>query len=125
MLGRISIPDISQTGPSVPLPAFFPRTSWPKKAQMVGPQWLYQSWPQLWISHFDLIGLFVWSDLCATILTEPQNSGRTRATFVSLKKGFDKDISPATISSQMKQTVVLWYELSDKGPLTFRLNPMM
>ena len=33
--------------------------------------------------------------------------------FVSLKKGFDKDISPATISSWIKQTVILCYELSD------------
>ena len=34
--------------------------------------------------------------------------------FVSFKKGFDKDISPATISSWIKQTVVLCYELSDQ-----------
>ena len=33
--------------------------------------------------------------------------------FVSFKKGFDKDISPATISSWMKQTVILCYDLSD------------
>ena len=33
--------------------------------------------------------------------------------FVSFKKSFDKDISPATISSWIKQTVILCYELSD------------
>ena len=33
--------------------------------------------------------------------------------FVSFKKGFTKDISPATISSWIKQTVILCYELSD------------
>ena len=33
--------------------------------------------------------------------------------FVSFKKGFDKDISPATISSWIKQTVILCYELAD------------
>ena len=33
--------------------------------------------------------------------------------FVSFKKGFDKDISPATISSWIKHTVILCYELSD------------
>ena len=33
--------------------------------------------------------------------------------FVSFKKGFDKDISPATISSWIKQTVILCYELSN------------
>ena len=34
--------------------------------------------------------------------------------FVSFKKGFTKDISPATISSWIKQTVILCYELSDQ-----------
>ena len=34
--------------------------------------------------------------------------------FVSFKKGFDKDISPATISFRIKQTVILCYELSDR-----------
>ena len=38
--------------------------------------------------------------------------------FVSFKKGFDKDISPATISSWIKQTVVLCYELSDQEALS-------
>ena len=38
--------------------------------------------------------------------------------FVSFKKGFDKDISPATISLWIKQTVTLCYELSDQEALT-------
>ena len=38
--------------------------------------------------------------------------------FVSFRKGFDKDISPATISSWIKQTVILCYELSDQEALT-------
>ena len=38
--------------------------------------------------------------------------------FVSFKKGFTKDISPATISSWIKQTVLLCYELSDKDSQT-------
>ena len=38
--------------------------------------------------------------------------------FVSFKKGFDKDISPATISSWIKQTVILCYELSEHEALT-------
>ena len=37
--------------------------------------------------------------------------------FVSFKKGFDKDISPAT-SSWIKQTVILCYELSDQEALS-------
>ena len=38
--------------------------------------------------------------------------------FVSFKKGFDKDISSATVSSWIKQTVILCYELSDQQALT-------
>ena len=38
--------------------------------------------------------------------------------FVSFKKGFTKDISPATISSWIKQTVILCYELSALEALT-------
>ena len=38
--------------------------------------------------------------------------------FVSFKKGFGKDISPATISSWIKQTMILCYELSDQEALT-------
>ena len=38
--------------------------------------------------------------------------------FVSFKKGFDKDISPATISSWIKQTVILCYELSNQEALS-------
>ena len=34
--------------------------------------------------------------------------------FVSFKQGFDKDISPATISSWIKQTVIQCYGLSDQ-----------
>ena len=34
--------------------------------------------------------------------------------FASFEKGFDKDISPATISSWIKQTVILCYKLSDQ-----------
>ena len=38
--------------------------------------------------------------------------------FVSFKQGFNKDISPATISSWIKQTVVLCYDLFDQDSLT-------
>ena len=38
--------------------------------------------------------------------------------FVFFKKSFDKDISPATISSWIKQTVILCYEVSDQEALT-------
>ena len=42
--------------------------------------------------------------------------------FVSFKKGFNNDISSVTISSWIKQTVVLCYELSDKGPSPFAVS---
>ena len=38
--------------------------------------------------------------------------------FVSFKKNFNKDISPSTISSWIKQTVLLCYQLSDQESLT-------
>ena len=37
---------------------------------------------------------------------------------MTFKKGFDKDISPATVSSWIKHTVILCYELSDQQALT-------
>ena len=38
--------------------------------------------------------------------------------FVSFNKGFDKDISPTTISTWIKKTVILFYELSDQEALS-------
>ena len=38
--------------------------------------------------------------------------------FVSFKKGFDKDISPSTISSWIKKTVIFCYEQSDQESQT-------
>ena len=71
------------------------------------PQWLYQSSPQLWIS------LKSYRSLCpvrALRYCLDRTSGRTRSWPLSqFKKGFDKDISPATVSSWIKQTVILYY----------------
>ena len=44
-----------------PAPSFLSRTSLQRRVQNVWPQWLYQPWPHLWISHSSLIGPFVWS----------------------------------------------------------------
>ena len=41
-----------------------------------------------------------------------------KLVFVSFKKGFDKGISSVTISSWIKQTVILCSELSDQDALT-------
>ena len=47
--------------------------------------------------------------------------------FVAFKKYFDKDISPATISSWIKQTVILCYDYSlyRRPSHCIRLKPMM
>ena len=119
MLGRTEISDTKQTGqryPYSPHPAFCQRISWPKRVQTVWPQWLYQPWPQLWIDPSSLTGPSVQSELCATLYLDRTSDLRQNKelVFVSFKKGFNKDISPATISSWIKQTVILCYELSDR-----------
>ena len=123
MLGYIRTSDTSQTGLRclcIPHPASYPRTSWLRKIQIVWLQWSSQPWHHLWIGHSRVTGPYVQLEPCATTWTGLQTSGRIRSSslFVSFKKGFDKDISPATISSWIKQTVVLCYELSDQEALT-------
>ena len=82
-------------------------------------QWSFQPWPPLWTSHSRVTGPCVQSEPFTITWTGPQILGRTRSlACVSFKKGFDKDISPATISSWIKQTVILCYELSDQEALT-------
>ena len=61
-----------------------------------------------------LKGPFVRSEHCATIWTGPQTSGRIRSWFFLPLRKVSTDISPATISSWIKQTVILCYELSDQ-----------
>ena len=122
MLGYIRTSDTSQTGLRclcTPHPASYPRTSWLRKVQIVWRQWSSQPWHHLWIGHSRVTGPYVQLEPCATTWTGLQTSGRImELVFVSFKKGFDKDISPATISSWIKQTVVLCYELSDQEALT-------
>ena len=80
MLGKTS--DNSQTGQRclcTQHPAFFPRTSWPRSVQTVWPKWLYQPWPQLWISQSSLIGPYAQSEHYSTIWIEPKTLDRTRS----------------------------------------------
>ena len=118
MLGKIRTSDTSLIGlryPCTLLPASSPKISWLKRVQTVWPQWLSQPWPPLWIDLLSLTDPSVRLEPCVTIWTGHQTSGRIKElVFVSFKKGFDKDISPATISSWIKQTVILCYELSDQ-----------
>ena len=64
--------------------SLYPSPSFLSKNQIVQilivwPQWLYQPWPQPWINPSSLTGPFVRSELCATIWTGPQASGRIRS----------------------------------------------
>ena len=122
MLGYIRTSDTSQTGLRclcTPHPAFYPRTSWLRRAQIV-------------------VALVVIPALAPTLDKSPKGDrslcpvralryylDRTsdlrqnkELAFFSFKKGFDKDISPATISAWIKQTMILCYELSDQKALT-------
>ena len=124
MLGYIRTSDTSRTGLRcfcTPHPVSFPRTSWLRKVQIVWHQWSSQPWHHLWIVDRSLKGdrslcpvraLRYYLDRTADLRQNKE------LVFVSFKKGFDKDISPATISSWIKQTVVLCYELSDQEALT-------
>ena len=82
MLGKTGTSGTSLTGQKCPCtlhPASFQRISWPRRAQRAWSQWLSQPWPQLWTSPSNLTGPSAQSELCATIWTGPQTSGRIRS----------------------------------------------
>ena len=121
MLGYIRTSDTNETGLRCPYtlhPAFYPRTSWLRRVQIVWLQWSYQPWPLLWISHSRVTGPCVQSEHFATTWTGLQILGRTRSWSLSPSRKVLTDISPATISSWIKQTVILCHELSDQEALT-------
>ena len=102
----------SQTGPRCLFtshPAFCPRTSWPKRIQIVWPRWSFQPCPKIWMSCSPVRALCYYLERTSDL--------RQELVFVPFKKGFDKDISPATVSSSNQQTVILCYELSDQQAL--------
>ena len=130
MLGKTKTLDTNLIGQRCPCthpPAFFLRTSWPKRVQRVWPQWLYQPWPPLWIDPSSLIGPSAQSEHCATIWTGPQTSGRIRSWFLSpLRKASTKTSSlPLSPHGSNK----LWsYAMSSptKRPTDYiRSKPMM
>ena len=100
-------------------PAFFPRTSWPKCVQTVCA-------PVVIPALAPTLDKSLKSDrsLCPVLalryfLHRTSNLRQNKElVFVTFTKGFDKDISLATISSWIKQTVILWYVLSDQEALT-------
>ena len=86
MLGYIRTSDTNQTGLRCPCtlhPAFYPRTSWLRKVQIVWLQCSYQPWLPLWISHSRATGPCVQSEPFAITWTGPQILGRTRSWSLS------------------------------------------
>ena len=121
MLGKTEILDtnlIGQRCPCIHHPAFYQKISWPKRVQTVWPQWLYQPWPQLWIVPSSLTGPSVWSELCATIWTGPQTSGRIRSWSLSPSRKVLTRTSHLPPSPHGSNKLILCYELSDQEALT-------
>ena len=81
------------------------------------PQWLYQPWPPLWISHLGPTGPSVCQSLRYYLDRTSNLRQNQKLVFVSFKKGFNKDFSPAIFSSSIKQTLILCFELSDQESL--------
>ena len=97
MPGNKRTSDTNPIGPSCPCihhPAFSLKISWLKRVQTVWPQWLYQTWPQPWINPSSLTGPCVRSELCATIWTGPQTSGRIRSWSLSPSRKVSTKTSP-------------------------------
>ena len=83
------------------------------------PQWLFLPRPQLWTSHSRLTTLLFPVRALHYCLDRTSDLRQNKKlVFVSFKKDFDKDISPATISSWIMQTMILCYKLSDQEALT-------
>ena len=77
--------------------------------------------PTLRISNSRLLRLCTQSEPCATIWIGPQTSSRTRRLSLSPSRKASTNISPpVTISSWIKQTVILCYKLSDQEALTLQ-----
>ena len=130
MPGSIRTSGTSQTGlrfPCTPHPASFPRISWPRRAQKVWPQWLFQPWP-----HTLDKSLKGDRSLCPVralryYLDRTSDLRQNKElVFVSFKKGFDKDISPATVSHGSNRLCsYAMSSLTNKPSLYIRLKPMM
>ena len=118
MLGKTEILDTNPTGQRCPCthhPAFSPRISWPKRVQTVWPQGFITALaPTLDRSLKSDRSLYPVRALRYYLDRTSDLRQNKEVVFVSFKKGFDKDISRATISSWIKQTVILCYELSDQ-----------
>ena len=113
MLGKTEILDTHPTGQGVPVPVTqlsLQESAGQRGSRQCGPRGITALAPTLDRS------LKSDRSLCPVrALRYYLDLGQNKeVVFVSFKKSFDKDISPATISSWIKQTVILCYELSDQ-----------
>ena len=119
MLGKTGILDtnpIGQRCPRIHYPAFYPRISWPRGSRQCGPSGYNSPGLHLWIGPSSLLVPPFRLEHCATIWMGPQTSSRIRRWFLSpLRKVSTK--TSASISSWIKQTVILCYELSEAHSL--------
>ena len=122
MLGYITTSDTSQTGlrcPLYPSPSFLSKNQLAKEGpDSVAPVVIPALAPSLDRSLKGDRSLCPVRALRYYLDRTSDIRQNKELVFVSFKKGFDKDISPATISSWIKQTVILCYELSDQEALS-------
>ena len=110
---KLNTNPIGQRCPRIQYPALNPRISWPRGSRQCGPSGYNSPGPHLWIDLLSLTCPSFRLEHCATIWTGPQTSSRIRRWFLSpLRKVSRKTF--ASISSWIKQTVILYYELSDQ-----------
>ena len=118
MPGKTRISDISQTGPRYPcihLPAFFSKNQLTKEGpDSVAPVFIPALAPTLDRSLKSDRSLCLVRALRYYLDRTSDLRQNKELVFVSFKKGFDKDISLATVSSLIRKTVILCYELSDQ-----------
>ena len=116
MLGTIKILDtnlIGQRCPRIHYPAFYPKSAGQEGPDSVAPVVITALAPLLWIGPSSLTGPSFRVEHCATIWTGPRTSSRIKRWFLSpLRKVLTK--TSACISSWVKQTMILCYELSDQ-----------
>ena len=92
----------------------FPRNSWPRRVRTVCPQWLYQPWPQLWISPSNLIGP-VSRALCYFLGQDLKQNNEL--VCLPLERFLTRPLSCHYLLMD-QATVILCYELSGQEGLT-------
>ena len=116
MLGKTEILDTSPTGQGVPVPVTqlsLQESAGQRGSRQCGTRGITALAPTLDRSLKSDRSESLSSQSIALLFGQDLGQNKD-LVFVSFKKGFDKDISPATISSWIKQTVILCYELSDQ-----------